>query len=140
MRRVIRPGLFQWIYIMLVPAFCIGIGVYAITYGFTMEVPDWGSRLPAGLALIAVGVLIALYFVGMSIEVTDGDVSKVRLFGLWRTTIPLAGLSASTGRLGRDTTVVRFANRHGGSGFGVYKMWIWRDRDVDDLVTLAHHR
>ena len=87
--RVIRPGVGQYIYSLFFLNVFTYIGIATIIYGFTAHTQDWGSRAPMSLFLIALGLLPSAYVLGMRVEVSGGQVSKIFLFGLLRETIPL---------------------------------------------------
>jgi hypothetical protein len=137
MRRVIRPGWLQYAYMFLLPAMPIALGIATFAYGFSVEFTDWTSRIPWAVGVALLGIIPVAYMLGMWIEVTDTDVSKVRLYGRWRTTIPIDHLSMSVERSGNDTVKVVFANEGGPGSFGLYKTWVWREKDVDDLAGLV---
>jgi hypothetical protein len=141
MTRVIRPGPWQYVYILLLPALPLVLGVATIVTGFTMEEPDWGNRLFFGLLETAIGLVPAAWLLGMRVELTERDVSKVFLFGLRRETIPRDRLSAnvetSADSYFNEIALAEFQRVSGPGAFKLYRKWVWRTADVDDLVLLA---
>ncbi len=135
-RRVIRPGVGQYIYTLFFPAFVICVGIATIVYGFTTQAQDWGSRIPFGLLIIAFGLLPSAYVLGMRVEASGGQVSKIFLFGLLRETIPLNQLAASVGR-DSGAWQARFMRANGRGAFSLYRSYVWRSSDVDELLGLA---
>jgi hypothetical protein len=143
MKRVIRPGPLQYGYLLLVPALIIIFGLAMIAAGFGSEPPDWASRLPAGVAILAPGLFWAAYVVGMRVEVDDTQVSKLYLFGLLRETIPFAHMavdvSTETDQYENNIQYLNFANIDGRGAFTLLRGWVWPGRDVDDLFVRAQH-
>lgn len=141
MKRVIRPGVLQYGYLLLVPALFVIIGIAMIAAGFGAEQPDWTSLIAAGLLVAAPGVAWAVYVLGMSVELDADRVSKLYLFGLLRETIPLARLacdvSTETDQYENQIQYMNFATIDGRGAFTLLRGWAWRRHDVDDLFGLA---
>ncbi len=137
---VIRPGVGQYIYSLFFLNVFTYIGIGTIVYGFTAHTQDWGSRAPMSLFLIALGLLPSAYVLGMRVEVSGGQVSKIFLFGLLRETIPLDELAVNekpeySGVL--PVSHARFMRANGRGAFSLYRSYMWRSSDVDLLLGLA---
>ena len=137
MKRVIRPGPFQYAYMLLLPAGAVALGAATILYGFSINEHDWGNRAFWGLFVAALGLIPAAYVFGMWIEVDGERLRKVYLFGLLKEQIPIPQLATDIeGRTGDEPRAL-FMNVEGPGAFGMYVGWIWRQRDVADLGSLA---
>ncbi len=137
---MIRPGVGQYIYSLFFLNVFTYIGIGTIVYGFTAHTQDWGSRAPMSLFLIALGLLPSAYVLGMRVEVSGGQVSKIFLFGLLRETIPLDELAVNekpeySGVL--PVSHARFMRANGRGAFSLYRSYMWRSSDVDLLLGLA---
>jgi hypothetical protein len=139
--RVIRPGPWQYAYVLVLLALPIALGISTIQYGFTIQEHDWGNRIFFGLLEIAFGAVPAAYMLGMRVELTDRDVSKVFLFGLLRETIPRGRLAATVNtsydQYGFEVALAKFKRVDGPGAFKLYRKWVWRAADIDDLLVLA---
>lgn len=142
MNRVIRPGPLQYVYLLLVPAFLIFIGVAIFSAGFSAEPPDWVSRLPWATGITVAGLLWAAYVLGLTVEIDDAQVSKLYLFGLLRESIPIARLAADVSserdQYRNSIQYVNYATLDGRGAFTLLRTWAWRASDVDALLAKAH--
>jgi hypothetical protein len=137
---VVRPGFFQYAYALLVPGFFTAMGMATVAYGLTTQAQDWSGRLPASVFWGVPGLLGCAYVLGMRVEVTGQQVSKIFLFGLVRETIPLDQLAAKVDReysSGVHVSKAQFMRAQGRGAFSLYRTWIWRGRDVDQLLRLG---
>jgi hypothetical protein len=131
----------EYIYVLLMPAFAIGVGIATIVYGLTAKSEDWATRLPVSLFCIGLGLVPALYLLGMRVEVDRRHVSKIFLFGLTRESIPIGRLATTVDnehdRSGFTVPAARFMNVGGRGAFSLYRTWVWRTTDVNRLLGLA---
>ena len=128
---VVRPGVFQLVYMSIFPAFVVLVGLLAaISPGH----PETRS-VPFALILFAIAVIAFAYILGMRVESTPNHLSKLYFFGLWRRTIPRHSL-----RVGAHTErnngvfwgVIDFKSGNR-TVFSLTPGWVWRRRDVDRL-------
>src|SRR5262252_3529923 len=124
MNRVMRPGPLQYIYMLFLPAIPIALGIATFTYGFQVQPPDWGTRLPWAIGVTLLGLIPAAFIVGMTVRVEPDALSNVYFFGLVRERIPFTGLACKIGqssdRYGSNITRFCFRNVGGAGFFGLY--------------------
>jgi hypothetical protein len=92
---------------------------------------------------MVLGVLPCVYVLGMSVEANGEQVSKVFLFGLYRETIPLDRLAAKVDKelaSGVFVSKAQFMRAQGKGAFSLYRTWVWRGHDVDELLKLARRQ
>ncbi|HET7466423.1 MAG TPA: hypothetical protein VFL29_07135, partial [Candidatus Dormibacteraeota bacterium] len=85
--------MWQYLYMLPWPVLVTGVGVLTFAYGFSVQPPDWGSRLPWAAGIAAIGLVWAGYVLGMRVDVDEENVTKVYLFGLLRERIPRDALT-----------------------------------------------
>ena len=137
---VFRPGLFQYIYALLIPGVFLSMGIGTVAYGLVTASQDWSSRIPASLLWVVLGLLPSAYVLGMRVESNGQQLSEIFLFGLFRETIPVAQLAAKIDKEVSGGVLVskaQFMRAQGSGAFSLYRTWIWRARDVDDLLGYA---
>jgi hypothetical protein len=132
-RIVFRPGGLQYAYCLWAPVLCIGIGVALL---LQWSVP---GSVGFGVLFLVIGMIPALYVLGMRVEIDQRNVSKVFLFGLLRESIPRDQL-ASDAKKSAGTDLACFMRADGAGAFNLYPGYVWRDRDVQMLVQLSTRR
>ena len=128
---VVRPGVFQLVYMSIFPGFFVFVGLLAaISPGH----PETRS-VPFALVLFAIAVIGFAYILGMRVESTPDHLSKLYFFGLWRRTIPRHSLrfGAHTERNGGWFWAVIDFKSGNRTVFSLTPAWVWRRRDVDGL-------
>jgi hypothetical protein len=89
-----------------------------------------------GILFLAIGLIPALYVLGMRVEIDQQNVSKVFLFGLLRESIPRDQLACNV-RTGSRADLACFMRADGAGAFCLYPGYVWRDRDVQMLLQLS---
>jgi hypothetical protein len=144
-RAVFRPGFGQYIYIGGAPALAVLAGLGITVAALEPQAQDRIALIGIGTALVVCGGFLLAYLFGMSIEVDEERVSKVYMFGLMRFAIALRYFSASSATeyssgswLEWAYTRLDFESSDGvGDDFSAYPFWVWRRRDMDQLMVLA---
>jgi len=138
--RVIRPGLFGYVYALAFPAVAVIFGLAIIFDSSATHGKDLAVRLPAGLFVVLAGAFPAAHFLGTRIEIDPNQVSKVYLFGLVRESIPISQLAGNVETRymrGSRYPYARFMNADGRGAFNLYPRQVWRSSDVNELLRLA---
>ncbi len=132
-RIVFRPGMRQYAYCLWAPVLCIGVGV---AFVLRWNVP---GSVGFGVLFLAIGLIPAVYVLGMRVEVDQRNVCKVFLFGLLRESIPRDQLACDS-RRSAGTDLVCFMKADGAGAFNLYPGYVWKDRDVQTLIELSTRR
>jgi hypothetical protein len=132
-RIVFRPGVLQYAYCLWAPVLCIGVGVALL---LQWNVP---GSVAFGVLFLGIGMIPALYVLGMRVEVDQRSVSKVFLFGLLRELIPRDQLACDA-KKSAGTDLACFMRADGAGAFNLYPGYVWRDRHVQMLIGLSTGR
>ncbi len=105
---------------------------------FAAPISVWSLKSLIGVGMFAAGIAVVLYVIGMRVELDDVNLTKIYLFGRFRTSIPLSQLRASTERTESSGTSVTFVSANeNGQSFSLLRTWGWRGRDINRLYRLA---